>query len=157
MEWFLVIGLILFGVILIIAEIIFVPGTTVVGILGFIFSVYGIYRGYDSFGSTIGTFILVGALVLNAGAIIWSFKSKSWERLSLKDVISGKVNQVDENIQVGSLGKTKSSLKPVGKAIFEEKIVEVYSKGSFIKENVDIEVVKIDSSKIYVEPIKQLI
>ena len=145
----------LLGTFLLVAEIIFVPGTTIVGILGFIFSAYCIYLGYDYFGTTTGTLILIGGLLLNLVALIIAFKGKSWERFSLKDSMQGRFNE-DFKIDLaeGDKGTTISSLKPVGKAMFNEKEIEVRSNGGYINENIEIEVVRIESSKIFVQPVK---
>ncbi|GAB4246903.1 MAG: hypothetical protein Tsb0034_25970 [Ekhidna sp.] len=155
MDWLTLTGFILFGTLLIVAEIIFVPGTTVVGILGFIFSVYGIYLGYDYFGATTGTLILIGTLLLNLVAFVMAFKSKSWERFSLKGTMTGRFNDdFKYDIKVGDKGMTISSLKPVGKAAFGNNEIEVHSNGGYVNENIEIEVVRMESSKIFVQPIK---
>ncbi len=155
MDWLVISGLILFGTFLIVAEVIFVPGTTVVGILGVIFTVYGIYLGYDYYGPSTGTMILIGTSLTNLIALIIAFKGKSWERFSLKDSLRGKYNDDFKiSLDVGDKGTTISSLKPVGKAIFNDQEIEVSSNGGFVNENVEIEVLKIDSSKIFVQPIK---
>ena len=75
MEWLAVIGLIVLGVGLLVVEIIFVPGTTIVGIIGFLCSGWGIYLGYEYFGKTGGSFVLVGSIIFNAFVIIYAFKS----------------------------------------------------------------------------------
>ena len=154
MEWLTIIGLMLFGTFLLVAEIVFVPGTTVVGILGFIFSAYCIYLGYDYFGPTTGTLILLAGAVLNIVALVLAFKGKSWERFSLKGTMTGKFNEdFKVDIKVGDKGTSISSLKPVGKALFGDDEIEVSSNGGFINENIEIEVVRIESSKIIVEPV----
>ena len=156
MEWFAVIGLIVLGMILFIVEIIFIPGTTIVGIAGFLCSVYGVYLGYDYFGTTGGTMVLLGAVCFNGGAIVYAFKTKSWERFSLKDINSGRFNEdQDFQLNVGDRGTTVSSLKPIGKAIFNDKELEVRSEGTYIRENQEIEIIKIDNKKIIVKPITQ--
>ena len=155
MDWLIILGLMLLGTFLMVAEIIFVPGTTIVGILGFIFSAYCIYLGYDYYGPTTGSFILIGGLVLNIAALVVAFKGKSWERFSLKNTMKGKFNE-DFQIELkeGDKGKTISSLKPIGKALFGDDEIEVRSDGGFVAENVEIEVKRIDSSKIIVQPVK---
>ncbi|XOV92026.1 MAG: NfeD family protein [Bacteroidota bacterium] len=154
MELFAVIGLIALGMILLIVEIIFIPGTTVVGIAGFLCSIYGVYLGYDYFGTTGGTLVLAGAAIFNLGAIIYAFKSKSWERFSLKDVNSGKFNEEFRfQLNIGDHGTTISSLKPIGKAIFNDHEMEVRSEGTYITENQEIEIIKIDNNKIIVKSI----
>lgn len=156
MDWLIITGFILLGTFLIIAEIIFVPGTTIVGILGFIFSVYGVYLGYDYYGASTGTIILIATLVVNVVALVLAFKGKSWERFSLKGTMTGKYNDDFKfDLKVGDHGQTLSSLKPIGKAMFDEHEIEVRSNGGFVGENVEIEVIRIESSKIFVEPIKK--
>ncbi len=154
MEWLIILGLMLLGIFLLVAEIVFVPGTTIVGILGFIFSAYCVYLGYDYYGPTIGTFILIGGLILNVIALVLAFKGRSWERFSLKGTMTGKFNDdFKYDIKVGDKGKTISSLKPIGKAMFNDNIIEVRSNGGFITENMEIEVLRIESSKIIVQPV----
>ena len=154
MEWLIIIGLMLFGTFLLVAEIIFVPGTTIVGILGFIFSAYCIYLGYDYFGATTGTLILIGGAVLNVVALVLAFKGKSWERFSLKGTMTSKFNDdIKHNVKVGDRGTSISSLKPVGKALFGDHETEVSSNGGYLDENIEIEVIKIESSKIIVQPV----
>ncbi|MDE0471122.1 MAG: nodulation protein NfeD [Ekhidna sp.] len=155
MDWLLILGLMLFGTFLMVAEIIFVPGTTVIGILGAIFSFYCIYLGYDYYGPATGTLILIGAVMLNIFALVIAFKSKSWERFSLKNTMKGKFNDDTKcDIKEGDKGMTISSLKPIGKAIFGSNEIEVRSEGGFITENIEVEVKRIDSSKIIVQPSK---
>lgn len=154
MEWLTIIGLMLFGTFLMVAEIIFVPGTTIVGILGFIFSAYCIYLGYDYFGPTTGTLILLGGAVVNILALVFAFKGRSWERFSLKGAITSKFNDEFKNdLKIGDKGVTISSLKPVGKAMFSNDEIEVSSNGVYIDENIEIEVLRIESSKIIVKPL----
>jgi len=144
----------LLGTFLMVAEIIFVPGTTIVGILGFIFSAYCIYLGYDYYGPTTGSLILIGALLLNIVALVLAFKGKSWERFSLKNTMKGKFNEDFKiDIKEGDKGVTISSLRPIGKAMFGEHEIEVRSDGGFVMENIEIEVKRIESSKIVVQPV----
>src|SRR6185295_4469726 len=73
-EWITVISLILFGEVLIVAEIIFVPGTTLVGVLGFIFLIIGIGLSFHYFGSQIGWISTGGAVAASGLVLYYSFK-----------------------------------------------------------------------------------
>jgi len=151
-EWITIASLILFGIGLIVIEIIFVPGTTIVGILGFALGGYGIYLGYDYFGSTTGHIILVTSVLLAFTAIFYSFKSGVWKRFSNDSVISSKVNDgLTLGLKEGDVGESSSSLKPIGKALFGDKEYEVSSRGNFITEKQSVKIIKIDKNKIYVE------
>lgn len=152
MDWLPIIGLLLFGTFLIVAEVIFVPGTTLVGILGFLFGCYGVFMAFDRFGTATGTAVLIGAVALNIIALVIAFKGQSWERFSLKNSHQAHVNDdFKVELSVGDQGKTISSLKPVGKALFQEKELEVRSEGHYIRENMDVEILRIESNKIFVK------
>lgn len=155
MEWITILGLIVIGIFLVIAEVLFIPGIFIAGSLGVLCSAYGVYLGYDYFGQTTGTIILIGTILTNVLAFVVTFRGKTWQRFSLKESHTSKVNE-DNNLslQVGDRGKTISTLKPVGKALFNENIIEVRSKGNYVDENVEIEIERIESSKILVKPIK---
>jgi membrane-bound ClpP family serine protease len=154
MDWLPITAFVLVGIFLLIVEIIFVPGTTVVGILGFLSMGYGIFQSYSTYGNTVGTFTLIGSLLATLLLFYLSFKNRSWERFSLKTSIKSRVNEDERSLEVGMKGMTLSSLKPVGKALFEEDEMEVRSNGGFVEENVEIEVLRIEGKKIFVQPVK---
>lgn len=154
LEWFTVLGLIVFGIILIIVEIVFIPGTTIVGILGCIFGLSGLYLSFEYFGNTVGIIISVISVGISLAAIVISLKNGVWDRFSLKSAIDSKVNQEYIIIlNVGDVGKAVSTLRPMGNAIFGEKIIEVRTNGDYIPADTDIRIAKIDDSRIYVESI----
>lgn len=152
MEWFATIGLVVLGIALIIIEIIFVPGTTIVGIIGLGFFIGGIYLGFDYFDNNIGWIILLGSSVLAAVSLVIAFKSNAWDRFSLKLTSSGKVNEGSMlSIKVGDTGVAVSTLKPYGKAEIGDVEYEVRSDGNYINAGEKIKVVRIDGINIYVE------
>ncbi len=153
-EWITVISLILFGLLLIVAEIIFVPGTTVVGILGFIFLVIGVSFSFSYFGSETG-WTTVGVSGVASGLILYfSFKANIWGRFSLKSSIKSKVNEGEVDLlTVGTEGLTVSALRPVGKATLGEKMYEVKTLGDYLDSGSRVRVIKIVMNQIIVEPI----
>lgn len=153
-EWITVISLILFGIFLIVAEVIFVPGTTIVGLVGFVFLVIGIGVSFNYFGSETG-WITVGITSVASGLIFYySFKSNIWSRFSLKTSIDSKVNEGElKSLTVGAEGHTVSALRPVGKAELGDKQYEVKTQGEYLDSGSKIRVIKILSNQIIVEPI----
>jgi membrane-bound ClpP family serine protease len=153
-EWITVISLILFGLFLIIAEIIFVPGTTLVGILGFIFLLLGVGLSFNYFGSETG-WTTVGVSAVASGLILYySFKANIWGRFSLKSSIQSKVNEGDlDLLTVGTEGIAVSALRPVGKATLGEKMYEVKTLGEYLDSGSRVRVIKIIMNQIIVEPI----
>ncbi len=152
MEWLVVSGLIIFGLILIIIEILFVPGTTIVGILGFLFEIGGVYVAFDYFGDSTGYLVLTVAFIISMLAIFISFKSGVWGGLALKEEHTGKVNESRlDGLSLGQEGITTSSLKPIGKALFDDVEYEVKTFGQFLYNNQKVSIVKLENNTIIVE------
>ena len=55
----------------------------------------------------------------------------------------------EELFKIGQKGKTSSRLNPIGKAIFDDKVVEVKSYSDFVDSNQEIEIVNIEESLTY--------
>jgi membrane-bound ClpP family serine protease len=144
-------SLLIIGLILLLAEVLFVPGTTIVGIFGMIVSLAGIAYAFISFEPEVAWWITGIAVILNVAAIIYGFSSGVWNRFSLKSEIKGGTfDGRTEGLQVGMPGRTVSDLKPVGKAVFSEKIYEVRSSGGFISVETEITIIKIENNTIIV-------
>ncbi|WP_162555979.1 NfeD family protein [Reichenbachiella versicolor] len=153
-DWILISTLILGGIGLIILEIIFVPGTTVVGFFGFGMSCYGIYRVYELFGAQAGHITLTASLAIAVISIVYSFKSNAWKKFANNQSIKAKVNEdLTDSLAISDEGISKSSLKPIGKAEFGNKEYEVTTIGQYLEENTPVRIIKIERNKIIVEPI----
>ena len=154
MDLAIIIGFVAFGIALIILEVIFVPGTTFVGIGGVLCCAYGVYLSFESYGNSGGFLTLALSATIGFGALVYSFKTRSWDRFSLKGTMTGAVNENQlSHLSVGDIGESISALKPIGKALFEEKEYEVTSLGGWISENQKIKIIKIEHNKVFVEPV----
>ncbi len=153
-EWLTVISLIIFGLALIVVEIIFVPGTTLVGALGFVFVIVGVGMSFNNFGSEAG-WITIGCTAVASGVLMYySFSSNLWGKFSLKSANNSRVNEGEvDQLQVGLEGKTISALRPVGKAELNNKTFEVKTMGEYLDAGKSIRIIKIVSNQIFVEPI----
>ena len=81
MEWLIVLMLILIGAILVVLEILVLPGINVAGILGFISIIAGVYFGYAYYGGVTGHLILAGTVVFGFGMTWYVLRTKTWKRL----------------------------------------------------------------------------
>lgn len=156
MDWITVIILLVAGMVLLIIEIIFVPGITILGIIGGALVVFGIIISYSKFGNNTGTIILVSTIVIGGAVTIYSFKTGVWKRFALNTTIDSKFN---DNIEIehllGSEGITLSNLRPYGKAEIYNSTYEVKTLGSFLSTGAKIKVTNISKDhKIFVEPLK---
>jgi membrane-bound ClpP family serine protease len=152
--WIIIIALLAIGLALIIVEIIFIPGTTIVGVLGLVFAIAGIVISYDHFGSDVGFYILIGMSAITAGTLYYSFRSGVWSKFSLKTSNQGKVNEgLVSDLTIGDEGKAMSTLRPVGKAKFGKNEYEVKTLGDYVDHGTPIRIKLIMSNQIIVEPI----
>ena len=152
--WIIIVALLAIGLALIIAEIVFIPGTTLVGVLGLVFSIAGIVISYQHFGSDVGFYIMLGMGLITAAALYYSFKSGVWSKFSLKDSNQSKVNEgMVSDLTIGDEGKALSTLRPVGKAQFKNQEYEVKTLGDYVDNGTAVRIKLIISNQIIVEPI----
>jgi membrane-bound ClpP family serine protease len=155
-EWTTVISLLVFGLLLVVAEVIFVPGTTIVGVVGFCFLVVGVGLSFKYFGSEIGWVMMGSTSVACGGLLYFSFTTDVWKRFSLKSSINSKVNEGElDNLQVGMEGKAISALRPIGKAELNNQTIEVKTNGDYVDSGSSIRIIKILMNQIIVEPINK--
>jgi membrane-bound ClpP family serine protease len=148
-------ALILAGIVLIIAEVVFIPGTTVVGLLGAAFMIAGIVFAYKQFGNDIGFYVLLATGVATGAALYLSFRKGAWSKVSNKSAIKSKVNEgLTAHLNEGEEGITVSALRPMGTADFNGKIFEVKTSGEYVANAIRIKIVKIRVNDILVEPIQ---
>lgn len=152
MDIWLIAGVILLGLLIVIVEIFFLPGTTLFGIVGGIILLGGIYLGFAEHGMKTGSIILAITTFVTCILLYAGFKTYSSGKLALKNVSEGKANVLDENLaRVGDEGVTVSFLRPNGKAMINGNKIEVYSLGEYIVSNKKVKVVKISENKIFVK------
>ncbi|MFZ2905548.1 MAG: NfeD family protein [Cyclobacteriaceae bacterium] len=153
--WLVIAALILAGLLLIIVEIVFIPGTTVVGFLGLILAVVGIVFSYSYYGSETGFYVLLGTGLASAAALYLSFRKGAWNKFSHKTAIDSKVNEgLTDHLNPGEEGISVSALRPMGSAEFSGKIFEVKTNGEYVSNGTKIKIIKVQANNILVEPIQ---
>ncbi len=151
MSWLLIISLIVFGLLSVVLDFLFIPGG-VVAIIGALMEIAGVSLAYAGHGSVAGTITLVITLAVSALVIVLILNSKTWKKCALDTSIESKANDFNaQNVHVGAEGMTISRLAPSGKAIFNGETVEVSSEHGLIDENREVVVVKVEGNKIFVK------
>jgi len=154
MTWLVIVLLIIGGLIFLILELLVIPGTTVIGIIGFLLISVGIWQSF-AHGVTQGAISLIITLFISIIAVYFSLKSNTWNKAMLHTSINSKVNTESQKLNIGDIGLSVSRINPSGKALFNNQYFEVSSLGHMIDENKKIEVLKINSSKVIVELYKE--
>lgn len=150
MGWFVVIFMILLGIFALLLELLVLPGA-IVGIIGSLFIIGGVVLSYAKFGMMAGHITLFTTAVFIVITVVLFLRSKTWKKMTLKTQINSKMNIQPDFLKEGMEGISISRLAPSGKAMFENEIVEVFSKLDFIDQNQPITIFKIDGSKIIVK------
>lgn len=146
--------IILFGIVLILLEILVLPGITLAAAGGVILIVGGIYLSYDTYGSTIGHLTVLGSIILTIVMLFVALKSNTWNKIKLNAKIDSKVKKLEEEVvSVGDTGMCVSRLAPMGKIRINKIIVEAKSIGMYIDEKSKVEVVGIVDKVVVVKPI----
>ena len=154
MDFLTLFFLLVIGLILILIEILFIPGTTVFGIFGILAIFYSDYLSFQYFGTEFAIVYSIANSILVLFVVIYSLKTNTWKRIALNKIHNVKVENKFDSLKVGDEGKTTSALRPYGKAIFSDKFYEVKSSENFIDENKKIKIINILQDKIIVKKIK---
>ncbi len=150
----LIAGLILVGILLVILEIIVLPGM-VAGVIGAVMMVMGIVKAYADFGQTVGHITFASTAMLTFLAIYTSLKAKAWNRFGLKETIDGRVNEINQlQIKEGDEGVALSALRPSGTVLIGDKRVEAHTPGELIDAGTRVVVLGVTSSKVLVRSVQ---
>lgn len=144
--------LIVIGLLIVLAEIFFVPGSTIVGVIGIVLILVGIVGAFY-LGRNTGFLVFGITLALVAILGYFGFKTNTWQRFAVKSAIDGKATEDARRFQIGQSAITLTRCAPIGKARFEDgTIEEVYSSSDMIPENTPIHIHRIIDQKIIVKP-----
>lgn len=154
-EWTIVLSLVCFGLILVVVEVIFIPGTTFVGVAGFICIIIGVALAFRYFGSETGWLALGGSTALTGVLFYLALRSDAWKKFALSKEIDGRMNEVEPlKFPVGMEGVALSALRPVGKGEFGLNSVEVKTLGEYVDTGTRIRIVKLLPNQVIVESVK---
>ena len=143
--------LLLTGISLIVLEVIIIPGTTFVGIIGFVCSSIAVALSFYLFGQLAG-FVTLSISILATSLAFWlGLRNNAWSFFALKNTISSRVGDELNMPQINEEGITVSVLRPIGLAEFGNKRLEVCSRAGMIEKNSKVKVVEIKNHKIFVE------
>lgn len=156
LDWLTIIILLVVGIGLIMTELIFIPGTTIFGIAGLILVIVGVILAFLNHGTRTGLMVLSITFIATIIAVAISLRTGTWDKMSLKGSHNSRVNEdTKNNIWKGDTGKAVSSLRPSGKAEFNDVIVEVNTYGQYISAGTRVRVVDVQHNRILVEPVDE--
>lgn len=148
----LIITLLIIGaVILLLVELFFIPGISIAGIAALGCLAYANYYAFANLGTMAGFITLAISLTACVVSLILFMRSKTLDKVSLKENITSKVDKhAEHSIKVGDTGVTTTRLALIGYAEINDKIVEVKSTDGFLDEKTPIIVERITDGTILV-------
>lgn len=156
------------GVGFLIAEVFFLPGFGIFGILGIILIIASLFLGLISDFPIIDYSLLSTAIIQLAVALSLSLISMIWlwkmlpnttifRKLVLQENISGQSGYTSDHKFEHLLSKrgiALTDLRPSGTVIIDDKRIDVVTEGEYITKNKEVEVILVEGSKIVVHEIK---
>ena len=151
----LIITLIVIGFILLLIELMIIPGFGVTGILGIASLVGGIVLAYTAHSAITGHIILACTLVLSAALLWYALQPKTWNKFTLKENINAQVNNnaEDKGIVVGMQGISLTRLVPIGKIRVNGVETEATARDGIIDAQQKVEIVKTEGVKVIVKTV----
>lgn len=144
----------LLGIILILCEILLIPGFGVAGVLGLLAQGGACFYAFNTFGTLTGAVVTFVNVALLVGCLVFALRAKTWKKFTLTARIDSKVQpDPDTVLAVGDRGRTVTRLSPIGTARIEGKTYEVKSLQGMLDAGTDIEVVLIEDNRIIVRPV----
>jgi membrane-bound serine protease (ClpP class) len=160
--------IILVGVLLLLIEMIVIPGFGVAGVGGIIVIIFGLYRlllpdvpvgeeviDMAMFGLTIG---IIGGLIGLVLLFKIMTKTKFWKKLATPDVqdhARGYDTSLGLEDMVGQVGVADSDLRPSGWVTVDEERIFVVSDGTYIDDGKKVKIIKVDGNRVVVKEVKK--
>lgn len=155
MDIFIIVALNIAAIIFFILEVFVFPGMTISAIAALICMSYSIYYAFDNLGDTAGytTWIASGAISLTA--IFLFVRWRRIDKVALQENINSTVDKTAErSIKVGDTGESITRLALYGRAIINDKNIEVRSAEGLIEENTPLIVTTVSNTEVIVKKLK---
>jgi len=156
------------GILLLLIEMIVIPGFGIAGIGGIVIVVFGLYRlllpdipvgeevtDMAMTGLTIG---IIGGLIGLVLLFKLMTKTKFWKKLATPDVQDherGYDTSLGLEDMVGTEGVTDTDLHPSGWILIGNERIFVVSDGTFIENGEKVKIIKVDGNRVVVRQIKK--
>lgn len=155
MDVLITVLLVVFATVLLVVEVVFIPGFGITGFTGGVAMLGSIFYAFVQLGDAAGwiTMLVVGMICISL--FLWALYGNSLDKMALKKNIKSTVKQVDmSSFKVGDRGVTRTRLALIGEALINGQIVEVKSEAGFINENEEIEVIRLSDDSLFVAKVE---
>lgn len=155
MEYVITALIVLVATLLLVVEVMLIPGFGFTGILGAAAMIGAVAYSFFVIGSLAGWITLLVTIAICVALFVWALYGKSLDKVALKKKIESTVKE-DEltRFSVGDKGVSRTRLALIGEAEINGLIVEVKSESGLIDEGRPVEVVRISGDTVFVRNIE---
>jgi membrane-bound ClpP family serine protease len=153
--WWLIALLILVGALLLMVELVLLPGVTVAAILSVCSYGGAAWLAYDKHGLWALLWV-VGVIIVLSVVVIWlSLRAKTWRKLALEDKIESVSQELPaQKVTLGARGVALGRLAPMGMVVIDGVNYEAKTTGGFVDPKTEVEVIGFENFNIIVKPVK---
>ena len=150
MDIILVITFIVLGIAFFVLEIFFLPGVSIGGIVGTLFTGAGIWYAFAKLGITAGWIVVAVSVLVLLFVIVYFIKGKPLDKMALDKELEMNNFYDMSKVAVGDTGVTLSRLAPMGKVLINGEEYEAKFCEGFLDRGVDVVVIYIDGNVLLV-------
>lgn len=147
----MVITFVVLGIAFFVLEIFFLPGISIGGIVGTLFTGAAMWYAFVKIGTTAGWSVVVVSVVALLVAVVYFIKGKPLDKMALNRELESDNLYNMSNVAVGDRGRTLSRLAPMGKVLVNGEDYEAKVRNGFLDGGVDVVVVAIEGNVVVVE------
>lgn len=152
--WWLIIILIVVGALLLVAELVLLPGLTIAGIGALGCYAGAAYVAWDEYGVPAMLITIAAVVVVSLIAAWLSLRARTWQRFSLKHNIEGQSQESPEHkVKAGDRGVAVTRLAPMGKVMIGGETYEAKAIDALIDPQTEVEVTGFENFNVIVRPI----
>ena len=156
MEYLITALIVLFATVLLVVEVMLIPGFGFTGILGLLSMIGAISYSFFLIGNIAGWITLLVACAICVGIFLWALYGRSLDKVALKKNIDSKVDAVDvAKFSLGDNGVARTRLALMGEADINGVIVEVKSEDGFIDEGENVVVSRLSGDSVFVKRVNK--
>lgn len=153
--WWLIALLVLVGALMLVIELVLLPGVTVaaIGALG----CYGgaAWLAYDNYGIRGLIIVIAVVIVLSIVATWFSLRAKTWDRFALRNKIESRSQESPgQKVKIGDRGVALGRLAPMGTVVIDGRNYEAKTTGMFVDQHTDVEVIGFENFNVIVKSVK---
>ncbi|MCR5351429.1 MAG: nodulation efficiency protein D (NfeD) [Bacteroidales bacterium] len=154
--WWIVVTLLVLGIILMLVEMLLVPGVGVAGFLSLGTLGAACWYAFAEISTAAGWWTTLVAVLLLGSMLFFALRAKTWSRFELKTEVTSKVGTEASHVHVGDRGIAYTRLAPMGTGRFGTVSCEVKSHdNTMVAAGTPVEVIAIEENRPVVKPITQ--